>query len=116
MSPYYCVDLKMVDFLKPEKLNLFLVLTLSSHLIKSSSISSFKYLNVSLSGSADEAVLSGIDSQRFNRRVVGLETLLLVSMWKLQDGDPTFPPAGEEKLPPLRHRKHGGAGIMAAES
>lgn len=52
-----------------------------------------KYPDVALRRSADEAVLGRIDGQRFDWRVVGLETLALVLVGKLQDADPSLPSA-----------------------
>lgn len=75
-----------------------------------------KYPDVALRWPADEAVLSWIDSQSFDRRVVGLEALALVLVGKLQDADPTLPSACDEQLLPGGHRKHGGTGLVAAES
>ncbi len=76
----------------------------------------YKYPDVALRWSADKAVLSGIDSQGFDRRVVGLEALTLVPVGKLQDADPALPPACDKQLLPGGHREHGGPGVVTAES
>lgn len=75
-----------------------------------------KYPDVALGRPTDEAVLSWIDSQSFDWRVVGLEALALVLVGKLQDADPTLPSACDEQLLPGGHGKHGGTGLVAAES
>lgn len=75
-----------------------------------------KYPDVALRGSTYEAVLSRIDSQCFDRRVVGLEALALVLVGKLQDADPALPSTCDKQLLPEGHRDHGGTGLVAAES
>lgn len=74
------------------------------------------YLNVALSWSTDKAVLSRIDCQRFDWRVVGLEALALVPVGKLQDTDPALPPTCDEQLLPGGHREHSSTWLVAAES
>lgn len=75
-----------------------------------------KYPDVALWWSTDEAVLGRIDSQRFERGVVGLEALALVPVGKLQDADPALPPACDKQLLPGGHREHGSSRLVAAES
>ncbi len=77
---------------------------------------SHKYPNVALRWSTDEAVLSRVDSQGFDRRVVGLEALPLVPVRKLQDADPALPPACDKQLLPGGHWQHSSTGLVAAES
>ena len=74
-----------------------------------------KYPDVALWWSTDEAVLGRIDSQCFERGVVGLEALALVPVGKLQDADPALPPACDKQLLPGGHREHGSSGLVAAE-
>lgn len=75
-----------------------------------------KYPDVAFRRSTDKAVLSRIDSQCFDWRVVGLEALALVLVGKLQDADPALPSACDKQLLPVGHREHGGTGLLAAKS
>lgn len=88
----------------------------SIEMFLSASINQSKYLDVALSWSTDKAVLSRIDSQRFDRRVVGLEALTLVLVGELQDTNPALPPTGDKQLLPGGHQKHRSSGFVAAES
>ncbi len=73
-------------------------------------------LDVALGRSADEAALGGVDGQRFDGRVVSLETLALDLQTEVQNTDPAPPAPAEQQLLFRRQSQNRGAGLVTAEA
>lgn len=74
------------------------------------------YLYVSLRGAGDKEVLKGIQSERLDGRVMGLESVQQLSLADVKHTHKAFPASSDEQLLLLSVLQDSGPVLMAGES